>query len=419
MPLPVVVPEDGLGLTTFQFIEAKRLDGFYRAVANTLLNPDPQRPTNSLVEVVSTSNAPNAIKLDLLSWKHLLRAPTTTVSDQRERIRFIFNFFLDVGKKNGFGDNAPALTSLEKAILVLGEEGDFSGNSRRNWEERISQRSVTEIEQILDQFPHAYQKKEGVGTLLPGGNQQGHVAAHLQSRFSSKDIYDTIPLFNIWDSISFIYTTCVEKIESQLHAELHLFQFRLIIHGLRSCDYFPLFAGPTTVAAAWTAAPQFVIAFATTCVGSRRRGDSIKAAMADARSRFISIVSTRLNEPITIGEINCLNRLGNCPEFVTWRFVCREPGKYLSLCFSLDEDDGKAKALKFCNYCHELAKILGRNRFEIADLWETALLCDESFSAVRHPQALYPFRRLKSLEEVTKQSSKRSFSEIISIHGMF
>ena len=40
-------------------------------------------------------------------------------------------------------------------------------------------------------------------------------------------VYAEVPIFNIRDSISLIYTLCVEPLQDNLHAGLHLFQFTM------------------------------------------------------------------------------------------------------------------------------------------------------------------------------------------------
>ena len=44
---------------------------------------------------------------------------------------------------------------------------------------------------------------------------------------------DGFPIFNIGDGMSFIYIVCATDVKTQLGAELHLYQFRMIIKSLR------------------------------------------------------------------------------------------------------------------------------------------------------------------------------------------
>ena len=105
----------------------------------------------------------------------------------------------------------PAVHTLRDSLSILRRGGDFSRDAaKKNWRERISQLSAAKT------------NHDPISTLRN---------LCLQG----------FPVFNIWDSMSFIYTLCVEDIKTQLGAELHLYQFRLIISALRKCaSYFHL-----------------------------------------------------------------------------------------------------------------------------------------------------------------------------------
>jgi hypothetical protein len=49
------------------------------------------------------------------------------------------------------------------------------------------------------------------------------MAAVLGGIGSEDMLAQQIPLFNIWDAISFVYIFYVENIRNQIHAELHLY----------------------------------------------------------------------------------------------------------------------------------------------------------------------------------------------------
>jgi hypothetical protein len=408
---------DSLQLKAIQFLAAKRLDRFYLHIASTLDGSHPTIVTSSstITEVPSSgahqttdTSSSDQIKLDLVMWRYLLNGPAKSFDDQREKIRYIFNFFIKVGQKNGL-HGTPAVTNLESALVALGEEGEFEGTPKEKWEERICQRTLAEIEQDLDRLPNRRAPGELPAALTADNTPRNCQTAvsQVQPLYSPRDVYKAIPLFNIWDSLSFLYTTCVEDINSQLAAELHLFQFRMIINALRTCDYFPGFAGPTTVGSAWSTSEPFLIGYATTCVGPKKGSHVAKEEMAKARCKFIATITNQLRVPINIGVVNCPNRPGNCPEFFTWTFVCRDPGNYFSLCFSTEEIDGKAKSLKFCDYCKDIAQFLKQHKIDITDLWDKALLCDdEAMPFTRKGKLLYPFRRLQSADQVIKLFKK-------------
>jgi hypothetical protein len=194
---------------------------------------------------------------------------------------------------------------------------------------------------------------------------------------------------------------CVEEIKNQLKAELHLFQLRTIVKALGCCKYFAGFATPPTVGAAWADTDvdgkPFLIAFATTCVGPKKNLDETKEEMSNVRCDFIKTLTTHRQQNLTI-RVNCTNRRGNCPEFVTWRLVCQEVGNYFSLCFSTGDWEGKGKSMKFCGHCEELARFLRGQSIDITDLWDKALLCDQQSNVIGWGR--YPFRPLQSMEQI-------------------
>lgn len=218
-------------------------------------------------------------------------------------------------------------------------------------------------------------------------------------------IVQEIPLFNIWDCISFIYTVCAEGIETPLDAQLHLVQFHIIIGSLRAVDdYFPRFAGPTTVAATWTASTQphpYTIAFATTCVGDSKNA---KARMALARQKFMATITSQLKKVPKGTPRDAPNKPGNCPEYQVWGVVCRKEGKYTSLCFNMDTDPG-GKIYQCCGRCDDMRELLGANKIEIEDFWMNSVTGDSSVKA--NFETTYPFRILKPVEDIIAEFLKR------------
>ena len=233
------------------------------------------------------------ISLNLGIWKNVHDEPHDE-SSIRARIDKILTFFLNIASSNQL-TITPAVQTLRDSLSILRRGGDFGREAaKKNWRERISQLS------------EAKTNHDSVSTLRN---------LCLQG----------FPIFNIWDSISFIYTLCVEDIKTQLGAELHLYQFRLIISALRKSElYFPYFAGPTTVAASWkeTENQHFAVAFATTAVGDKE-GDNMKEAIAAARRVFMTTITKALTkEAKNTNTRYALNRPGNCPEYLVWPVVC-------------------------------------------------------------------------------------------------
>ena len=129
------------------------------------------------------------------------------------------------------------------------------------------------------------------------------------------------PVFNIWDSISFIYIVYVDDVKTQLGAELHLYQFCMIVRALRDCKmYFAAFTGPTIVAASWKKEMQtqlVSIAFAITAIGTKSE-DNTREVMIAARREFMTIIIKAFkNELKIVNNRFPLNREGNYPEYMT------------------------------------------------------------------------------------------------------
>ena len=217
-------------------------------------SPVPSRFTKSPKNSESQNSPPtsiNKITLTLQSWKTVINEPYDRDS-AHTRIDNILNFFINIASSNNL-IITPAVQTLRESLSVLRRSGDFSHEAaKKNWQERIAQLSVPKTD---------HNPVFTIRNLCLQG----------------------FPIFNIWDSISFIYTFCVKDIKTQLGAELHLYQFQMILTALRNCNkYFASFAGPTTVAASWKIKEQnqsLAIAFATTTVG---QGKNTKEIIAKA-----------------------------------------------------------------------------------------------------------------------------------------
>jgi len=376
-----------------QFLEVQKFLRPYRdSIEENLL----EEGDSGFVEECASSSDINddptdnsRIHLDLKTWK----VKSEEKVEERKKIEKILQYFIAVAKKNSLKDT-PAVSCLERAISTLTRSENFR-TPVSSWKEKISQRTIHEV-------------KEDLSPLEQGDRYLQRLTTHSNERdsqvmakplLSSREFYKTIPLFNLWDALSYIYTMCVEEIKSQRMAELHLFQFRMIIKILRDGKYFAPFASPTTVASAWTEmGNNFLIAYATTCVGPKEEGDKTKEEMAKLRCEFMARLTAH-REQVSVVVVICPNRRGNCSEFLVWPMICREPGKYKSLCFSTTPgDEGRSKSMKFCAYCDDLAKFLRERQIEIDDLWDKAELCDKDCRVL--PRVHYPYRRLKTTAEI-------------------
>jgi len=312
------------------------------------------------------------IYLRLETWANILAEPINTDTLLVQRIEKVFSFFINLAYSNNLS-TTPAVQSLQDALSVLRRGGDFSRDAKTNWRERLSQLSA----------PSKVQADRLV--QLRNLCTQG------------------FPIFNIWDSISFIYTVCAEDVKTQLGAELHLYQFRMIIKALVDCQrYFTNFARTNTVAAGWTVeSPNqpLNIAFATTCVGEAKES---KAKMAEARKDFMkALTDTLKHEPKkAVEQKPTPNPAGNCPEYLAWPVVCRQVGNYQSLCFTV----GQERSYRCCTHCETALVKSGANNIKIDDLWKTALLTQANgeFS----DEFPYPWRELKQQKDVLKQYGK-------------
>ena len=327
----------------------------------------------------------NRIGLNLEKWKNVHNEPYDTPTLAKARIDKILNFFINVATANDLTDT-PAVQTLRESLSTLRRGGNFSRDAaKKNWRERITQLSEANI----DHNPILRLRQ----LCLQG-----------------------FPVFNIWDGISFIYTICADDVKTDLGAELHLYQFRMIIGALRDCvTYFAKFAGPTTVAASWKVGTQnqpLSVAFATTAVGERkdmsgksktRVGDrnniDTREVMAAARQHFMSTITKSLEKESQISNTRSApNWKGNCAEYLAWPVVCRHEGKYKSLCLNMAE----RWAYRCCGHCERTLQKLGANNVQIEDLWRTAHLSTTEGSEAEP----YPYRELQK-EEIIIQACKK------------
>lgn len=326
--------------------------------------PTPSKSSSSRTHSSSTSNK---IRLDLSEWVRILSTPVNTKKLARDRIEKVLNFFIDIAAANALAVT-PAVQSLRDALSSLRRGGDFTREAaQKHWRDRIAQlREAKTDHDPISSFRNL---------CLQG-----------------------FPIFNIWDSMSFIYTLCAEDIKTQIGAEMHLYQFRIILQAtLRNCKtYFPRFAGPTTVAASWkveTKNQPLSIAFASTAVGAREADDA-KEVMAATRREFMETITNALKNQPKVNNRYAPNREGNCPEFMVWPTVCRYEGQYKSLCLNMAEE----WAYRCYGHCERTLQKLGANDIKIDDLWKTANLSTEEGS----DKLPYPYRELVSQVSILK-----------------
>lgn len=323
---------------------------------------------------VFRASAPSPIPLDLPRWISL-RASHPTANDV-DQVRKVLQYFLDVATDNLLNDTVAAhkLKQALKLVDSIQPQTDIASIPI------ISRTSYAEARLPLIQIENQ----------ILSSNDFWRYGASL----SRAAVYE-VPIFNIWDSISLIYTLCVEDIHTDLRAELHLFQFRTIIRIL-STHWYRKSYSPSTVAAAWSVSPSNgtkCIAFATTCSG---RGLN-KRKNAEARFTFAKSLIHGLQKLETIEGILEAYSAGNCPEYPSVVLVCRLPGDYLSLCLNLD----KNRIYKMCDYCGLLVRALAEMSINVRDFWLTAQLGTGRGVEIRKEEG-FSFRELLSYEHIKR-----------------
>ena len=297
------------------------------------------------------------IALDLPRWTTLLARPSP--KPDLSKVVQVIDFFVRIATDNSL-QNTPAVQKLQAALHVLSTI-NVSHLERTAWTER----QVQSAEQIhLAQTPREYFHQ-----LAKADVRNACFLLLHEAQFE-------VPIFNIWDSISLIYTLCVEPIFNDLVAELHLFQFRTIVQSLTQHWYFKNIT-PTTAVGTWSRGGvdssgndhgrRVTIAFATSCSGNVQE----KRAMASARMTFALQLVPKL-EIIKIESAMVIARYhpGNCPEWLTVIIVCRQVGQYASLCQTLVGD----YIYKCCGYCESILQALEKMQIHVSDLWNISYL---------------------------------------------
>lgn len=285
------------------------------------------------------------IRIHLDTWSTVFEESIISPGAQRKRWQKILKFFLKVGTLNNL-KATPALTFLENSLAII-------ENSKVNDSESLD---VDENIKICQQ----YNPVKVTGIVR-----------------SKNLIFNSIPLHNVWDAISFVYTVSVEKIRTRRQAEAHTYQFRTIIKTLRAGEkkiqHVSHTFSPTTTEAAWDS--SFLIAFGTTCVGEA----SNKKKMSESRREFMdTIPDVKGTEKGWIKKYH-RNYEGNCPEYLSWPTICQARGSYETLCLNMGgEGEEMAMAYECCDYCTEMAGRLKKTGRIIDDLWQKSSLVDHS-----------------------------------------
>lgn len=176
-------------------------------------------------ELQPTNSVP--MRLNLPRWTAIQAADD--LPRDVAQVQSALQYILDIATQNNL-HHTTAVRKLVSAIATLNRITPATEMSTITLKERVSFENWSESRgpstQILQLAPDLD---------LP----RLQLAQYAQYNF---------PIFNIWDGISMIYTLCVEPIESDLQAELHLYQFRAIMCIFQRHWYFRRIAPTTGVA---------------------------------------------------------------------------------------------------------------------------------------------------------------------------
>lgn len=334
------------------------------------------------------------ITLDLPRWTAFNSA--AVVQNDVSDIIAVFQYFDEVAAANSLVYTASA-RKLRQALNILQRPGSETNIDDIMVCDRLAFEEETDI---IPALAESLKKLDALDSLAITSQEPGTRATLEQTRERLFSVATTaVPIFNVWDSMSFIYTLCVESISSDLMAELHLFQFRTIVQILLNHWYTgPVKQSPSTVAAAWSdpgiSAPV-KIAFATTCSGEA----DDKVAMQKIRYAF----ATRLTSGLQIfrkrQQTVCMYyNPGNCPEWLTFIFLWNLPGQYSSICYNNRAD----KIFKFCEYCEELANYVDSMEIQVKDMWENSQLGEGKAEHVDRRRG-HSYRRLMQYTDIQKK----------------
>lgn len=314
-----------------------------------------------------SSRPPSKLELHIADWATLKKAKSSVVSGLQTVVE-ILDVFIDVALANKL-DESPAVEILrkakgtaEKAQKLLPSESSFPDLAMND---RIAERVIS--------------------------------PASFNFRYRD-DVVKGVPLWNMFDALTYIYSACVADIFTTRDCELYLYQLRTIfgILGTAVGGYFG-FTVPSTVAATWREVKggPFLVGFAASCTGNDKR------TMANVRRKYVDALVNLM----PADNKRALNASGNCPEFITWSIICRNAGKYQSLCLNNFKDF----AYKFCGHCEDASVAFSKKQYEIEDLFNGSSLLS---STKIMNQNTYPGCKLKSVEAIIKDGrGKRKRTE--------
>ena len=136
------------------------------------------------------------IPLQIGTFANILKNTETTPTDITG-VQEILQFFIDIGNANNLS-STPVVSNVQAALDACRQGTSLKSVSRAPWNDIIQTRQ-----------------------------HSGSYSMALRSY-----IIHGIPLFNIWDDLSYLYTLCCEDIFTDRECELHIYQLRLAILAL-------------------------------------------------------------------------------------------------------------------------------------------------------------------------------------------
>jgi hypothetical protein len=203
------------------------------------------------------------------------------------------------------------------------------------------------------------------------------------------DVVKGVPLWNVFDAITYIYTACFVDMFISRECELHLYQLRTIFNVLGSAvgKSFKRKV-PSTMAATWCKVGEGRPLVAGFAASYTRKN---KVAMAKVRRKYVDAL-VNLNP---VDKKRAPNASGNYPEFITWSIVCRDAGNSKSLCLS----NFKEIAYQFCGHFEDASKAFVEKKSKIEDFFDKSSLIISTEVRTDHAS---PGCKLKSAEALIK-----------------
>ena len=343
------------------------------------LNDEPDTYTSSSLSTNSSGNpsrdlsVQNRIPLTISDWSSRASTHVPKHQSQQTAIEYL-NYFLKMGLNQGLRNDSHPIAILQDSLNEIGSPNPSQQN--------IAIRRVAH-------------------------NRLNPTTFTLQLRDFA---FNEIPVFNVWDAITLIYSLAVEDVYCDREVDLFLYQLRLIFISMRNTEIWSSDYCPSTVAASWTTTGpnnHFLVAYSVACIGGRKgklRGDQ-NLARQNYNRRLYSLVQKSDEELRALGMRG--NKAGNCPEYSTWATICTGPGAYNSLCLSIANE----VTMQWCGPCQESAKEAAKVGISISDHWKTCSLVSLEIEEAPN-QGEYMVKLMDSIEKILARGRGRRVKKV-------